>query len=165
MSTVHRHAAVLRLCVLAVGASLLLAPAMSACSAPEVVERKPRPKKQAEPPPSDFFDEFGGDRVPPAVAFTISNNPVGVDDVRVIVALIKTEWLIREDAHGKEHKEAIAHVMVQRDHEVMETLRIHTGESDTALGVRVEVRHAGEDYDEKTMRWLAHAELVVSAAQ
>lgn len=135
-----------------------------ACGPPaEVVIRK-APPKPAEPPPRDYFDEFGGHRVPAGQAFRIANDPLGVDDVRVVVALQKTEWLSRTRADGGEEREAIAHVLVVKGQaENIARLRIHVGEAAADLGVRVEVRDAGEVYDETTMRWTAYAELVVSA--
>ncbi len=158
-------------CLLLLGSAtvitLVATSMVGACGPPaEVVVRKAKPRPAPEPAPADYFDEFGGHRVPPGQAFIIGNDPVGVDGVRVVVALQKTEWISRTRADGTEEKQAIAHVMIvkgQADNLV--TLRIHVGDSDSDLGVTVEVRDAGEEYSEQTMRWTAHAELVVSAQQ
>ena len=89
--------------------------------------------------------------------------PVGVAEVRAIVALGKTEWVIMPTANGGEDKTATASLVVQRG-DAAKNIRIEAGGTGTALGVTITVHEAGEVYEEASMRWVQFAKVTFAAA-
>lgn len=142
--------------------ALLFALTVGACATsapPPPVQAAPQP----EPEPDDAFASFGGTVVGLGEVVTVRREPVGISDVRALIALGKTEWVIHTLPGGKEDKTATANLVIQRG-EGAQNLRIEAGESASGLGVSIEVLEAGEVYEEASMRWVQFAKIKVSRA-
>ena len=117
----------------------------------------------AAPEPDDAFASFGGTIIPLGQLVTVKREPVGVKELRALIALGKTEWVIHSLPGGKEDKSATANLVVQRG-EGAQNLRIDAGQSASGLGVTIEVVEAGEVYEEASMRWVQFAKIKVTQA-
>ena len=113
--------------------------------------------------PDDAFASFGGKVVSLGETVTIRREPVGVSELRALVALGKTEWVIHTLPGGEEDKTATASIVVQRG-DSAKNVRIQSGESGTALGVTIQVLEAGEVYEEQSMRWVQFAKVTFSTS-
>ena len=114
--------------------------------------------------PDDAFASFGGKVVSLGEEVTIRREPIGVSELRALVAVGKTEWIIHTLPGGKEDKTATASIVVQRG-DAAKNVRIQSGESGSALGVTIHVIEAGEVYEEASMRWVQFARVTFSIAQ
>ncbi len=144
---------------------LLAATSLSACfftSTPQL--RRESPVDEAQPEvvePDDAFGSFGGDVVTLGEELRMHREPVGVAEVRALVALGKTEWTIRIRGDGSEEKTGTANFIVQRGDDAA-NVRIQSGESGTALGVTIQVHESGEVYEESSMRWVQFARVTLT---
>ncbi len=111
----------------------------------------------------DAFSEFRGQRVALGEEVKLHREPVGVEALRAIVALGRTDWVIRTRADGSEDKTATASLVVQRGGDAA-NVRIEAGESGSARGVQITVLEAGEVYEEAAMRWVQFARVTITAA-
>ena len=124
----------------------------------------PAPKAPAPAPePDDAFASFGGTIVGLGEVVTLRREPVGIKELRALIALGKTEWVIHTLPGGKEDKTATANLVIQRG-EGAQNLRIEDGQSASGLGVTIEVLDAGEVYEEESMRWVQFAKIKVTRA-
>ena len=115
----------------------------------------------AEPEPDDAFKSFGGTIIAPGTEITVHREPIGVSELRAMIALGKTEWVIHTQPGGKEDKTATANIVIQRGDDA-QSIRVQSGESGEGLGVTIEVLEAGEVYEEASMRWVPFAKIKVT---
>ena len=146
----------MRRLVLSLGLSLCL----SGC-ATSLPPTPPPAAPAAEPEPDDAFRSFGGPVIAPGAQITVHREPIGVSELRAMIALGKTEWVIHTQPGGKEDKTATANLVIQIGDEA-KSIRVQTGESGEALGVTIEVLEAGEVYEEASMRWVPFAKIKVT---
>lgn len=143
---------------------LLAAASLGACffsSSTHV--RRAQPAVEAEPEavePDDAFASFGGTVVTLGEELKLHREPVGVKEVRALVVLGKTEWTIRIRGDGTEEKTGTANFIVQRGDDAA-NVRIESGDSGTALGVKIQVHESGEVYEESSMRWVQFARVTL----
>ena len=140
---------------------LLLALTLCACRS-----ARPEPAPVAAPAVEvvydDAFASFGGTVINPGDEVTLHREPIGVSDLRALVALGRTEWVIHTLADGKEDKTATANFVIQRGGDA-KNVRIQSGDKGSALGVSIQVIEAGEVYEETSMRWVQFAKVLISA--
>ena len=143
---------------------LLAAASLGACLHSNVQLRRVKPVTEAQPAavePDDAFGSFGGDVVTLGQELRMHREPVGVAEVRALVALGKTEWTIRIRGDGSEEKTGTANFIVQRGDDAA-NVRIQSGESGTALGVTIQLHEAGEVYEAASMRWVQFARVTLT---
>lgn len=151
--------------VLAGCVGMLLAGALCGCGAPPKVEEKYVPRGLDAPRPevaTDAFAEFRGVHVSVGKVFRLQGHPVAVDGPNVVLSLIKTDWDTMTTPGGKTTKTATAQFQVQKGAETYK-VTISQDDSGSALGVRIHVKDAGEDYDKARMNYLAWVDCVVEA--
>jgi len=150
-----------RLALILIAAALILTVSFGGCRTAQPTVTAPAPVA-AEP--DDAFGSFGGTVVTLGEELMMHREPVGVAEVRALVALGKTEWIIRTRGDGGEDKTATANFVVQRGDNAA-NVRIQSDESGTALGVTIHVHEAGEVYEEASMRWVQFARVTLSVEQ
>ena len=145
--------------------TLVIALGLTSSCGGGTAETKSAPKRvvaEPAPEPMDGFSQFDGQRVALGEEVKLRREPVGVTELRAIVALARTDWVIRTRGDGGEDKTATASLVVQRGGDAA-NVRIEAGESGSARGVHITVHEAGEVYEEESMRWVQFARITVSA--
>ena len=122
----------------------------------------PPPPPVVEAPP-DPYDEFDGEKVSGAETVKLANEPVGVDNARLVLKLVKTAWTEMPRPDGTVARDGTASILVQRGLDY-ETIMVQEGDYDSAFGVRITVQKLGETYNEAALRYVAYAEVLVGAA-
>ncbi len=126
----------------------------------KVLEPRPTPPPAEPEPPPDPFDEFSGERVPLGQRFRLGNNPKGVEGVRVVFHLVKTDWTVFELPNGGEDKTGHAVILLTKGEESKQ-VRITSGDVGFGLGARIEVGEVGDEHVDG--RFFAFADLTVTA--
>ena len=149
--------------LLTVGALLMVTTA--ACGGGgQVVKEAPPPKveeKPAEPVAFDAFRDFGGQRIDPGVKHRLRTKPIGINQLEVVVELVKTEWTTRELPDGKEVKDGTADLLIKKG-EKSRRVRLDEGEARVIYGAKIKVEGAGEEYDKSRLDYMPWVDIVVT---
>ncbi len=123
----------------------------------------PPPKREQVAAAPDAFADHRGQKVPVGQRFRLASKPIGVEGVRVVVELTRVEWQTMTAPSGKDIREAVAHLVV-RQGEDERSIRVNQNDHKSAMGARVELAGAGEEYNRQRMTDEPWVDLVVTAA-
>jgi hypothetical protein len=128
-----------------------------------IVNTAPQAKPREAPAPTDAWSMFKGDKHPLGKIFRVLRKPSGIDGVQVVVQLLKVDWQTM-DAPGGTIKTATANLHLQKGDDER-NLTIEQGETRTALGVKLTLVGAGDDYDKTRMTYDAWVDLKAEAPE
>ena len=145
-------------------ALLLAVPVLlAACGAAQKPEEKYVPRGLDAPRPevaTDFYAEFRGIHMATGKSFRLQGHPVAVDGPNIVLTLVKSDWETVTTPGGKTIRTATAQFLVQKGAE-SHHLSVAQDDSGIALGVRISVKDAGEDYDKSRLNYLPWVDCVV----
>ena len=135
---------------------------LTACASSTPTTRtKPVAKVPVAQPVNDAFANFGGRNVEVGKKFRMTHNPMGIQSLRVVLKLKRTDWTIFEDGEGKEVKEGTANIRVYRGGK---SVLVRMGENDIkkVLGITLHLHKAGESYNKARADWFPFVILKVN---
>ncbi len=136
---------------------------LTACGGGQVVAKpvaKPVVNKP-EPVKHDAFRDFGGQTIAPGTKFRLKTKPIGIDQLKVVIELVKTEWTTRELPSGKEVKDGTADLLIKKG-EKSRRVRLDEGESRVIYGAKILVDAAGEGYDKERLDYMPWVDIIVT---
>ncbi len=145
--------------------TLALLTAATACGEAQVRDAPPPPPppEREAPPEPDAYRDHSGPHAKAGEVFQVKDTPIAVDGVQVVVSLVKATWTKRELEDGRVIREGSAEIEIRKGQQSTKRI-LDQDESVVALGVRVTVKGAGEDYDNKRLDYIPWVELMVEAA-
>ena len=127
------------------------------CGGPTVKEA---PVNQPQEPVlnamNDPFLAFGGVHVEFGQDVTLHREPVGIEALRMVVTLMRTEWTERERADGTIEKEGTAIFYLQKGEQETE-VRVKQDDPVAVFGIQISVQQAGEVYEKESLRYVPFA--------
>jgi hypothetical protein len=135
------------------------------CGGPDVKKAPVEQTQQTTAEPmNDPFLAFGGIHVELGQDVTLHREPIGIESLRIVITLMRTEWTERERADGTLDREGTAIFYIQKGDAETE-LRVKQDEPAAAFGIQIAVKAAGEAYEQESMRYVPFANVVFTRAQ
>ena len=113
----------------------------------------PPPPVPVAPVKKDALDLFTGAKLKGPGPHRIQSNPVGIEDVRLLVKVLRTSSTTMSHIDGTTEKETKVRLALTRG-EQNKVVWVDVGETTTVLGVRITVKDAGESYVDSRQDWL-----------
>lgn len=147
---------------------LLLGFVVAACgsSGGYVVQDKPAeaPRPVAETPKiPDAYADHRGEHAKAGLRFRLAAKPIAVDGPNLVIELVKVDWQTLTAPSGKELREASASLVLHRGQDQRQVI-IPQKDEKTAMGARIQVLDAGEDYNRQRLTYEPWVDLQVDAA-
>ncbi len=130
-----------------------------------VVPDQPVAAKPAANTPKvpDVYTDHRGEHVKTGQHFRLAAKPIAVDGPNLVIELVKVDWQTMTAPSGKELREASASLVLRRGQDSRQVM-IPQKDEKVAMGARIQVLDAGEDYNRQRMTYEPWVELQVDAA-
>ncbi|GMV38964.1 MAG: hypothetical protein AMXMBFR64_06800 [Myxococcales bacterium] len=92
----------------------------------------------------------------------VGTGAVKLEGTDLVLQLVKTSWTTVETPRGKSRKGTARLMLTKGDAEEIKDVQIDEGKDGLALGLRIEVSHAHEAWDDRTSGYLPEAKVVVT---
>lgn len=95
--------------------------------------------------------------------FRLAAKPIAVDGPNLVIELTKVDWSTLTSPNGKEIREASVNLVLMRGEDRRQVMIVQKDEK-TAMGARIQVLDAGEDYNRQRLTYEPWVELLVDPA-